>query len=144
MRLGFVESYKRIICLGDWSYRGLDAYSIANSYISQLRYLSEEHITGYRVPETIDDILERLEVSQEDKIYYVYNIYHSLRDNRAIRKDVLTVLNRQLYCNNRYSHCETYISLISQLFRALYFYSMLETETLSEEYRAELAPLVAY
>lgn len=192
MRLGFVEAYKRVICLDDWSYRGLDAYSVANSYISRLRYLSEEHIVNYRVPETIDDILERLEISQEDKAYYVYNIYHSLRDNRAIRKDVqnnltdsiferlcwlrnsnngetrkrvilqiakhdifenedirdrkdvLTVLNRQLYCNNRYSHCETYISLISQLFRALYFYSTLETETLSEEYRAELAPLFQF
>ena len=93
MRLGFVEAYKRVICLDDWSYRGLDAYSVANSYISRLRYLSEEHIVNYRVPETIDDILERLEISQEDKAYYVYNIYHSLRDNRAIRKDVQNNLN---------------------------------------------------
>lgn len=192
LHIGFVDAYKKIICLGEWQNETIDTLSIVHSYFSQIQFCNEQQIGQYRIPETIDDILDRMEVAADEKLRFVYGLYTNLKSNQIIsqnvrnsiisgiisklcylrdtgngelrkkiilyifkrdilenenvdeRKEFMQMLNACLFRNNRYSRDDCYISLLAQLFRALYFYSVYETETLNSDYRNELSTLFQY
>lgn len=192
LHIGFVDTYKKIVCLGEWQNKAIDAASIVQNYFLQIQYCNEQQIGQYRIPETVDDILERMEVSADEKLRFVYGLYTSLKNNQIIsqrvrntiisgiyaklcylrdteisvlrkkiilyifkrdilvnenvaeRKELMQMLNACLFHNNIYSRDDCYISLLAQLFRALYFYSFFETETLNSDYRNELSALFQY
>ena len=191
-RIGFVDAYKKIACLGEWRNDIVDTSSIIQAYLAQIQYSNEQNIGEYRVPETIDDILERMEIPDDEKVRYGFWFYTSIKNNQIITKEIrntiifdiysrlcflrdtadgelrktvlLHIYNRDILnneniderkelmlilidClnrNNRYSDDNCYISLIAQLFRALYFFSTYETETLNADYRDELKTLFLY
>ena len=190
--IGFVDAYKTVICLGEWQNKTIDSISIVQSYCLQIQFCNEQQIGQYRIPETVDDIMERMEVSADEKLRFIYGLYTSLKNNQIIsqmvrhtiisgiysklcylrdkgngelrkkiilyvfkrdilenenideRKELMRMLNACLFHSNRYSRDECYISLLAQLFRALYFYSVYETETLNSDYRNELFALFQY
>lgn len=190
--LGFVDAYQKILCLSPMGNRTPDALLIANAYCHQIMYCDEQHITSYRIPETVEDILERMGEDRFATTYFAYEYYRALKDNQILsshakdsimkglfeklcylrdghkgatreniilniaKKDVFEnedVNDRQhlwelllypVFNTNRFSIDRCYVSLIAQLFRALYFYSNLETETLNQPYRTNLATLFQY
>ena len=192
LHIGFVDAYKKIIGLGGWQNETIDTLSIVHSYFLQIQFCNEQQVGLHRIPETIDDILERMEVSADEILRIVYGLYTNLKTNRIIsqnvrnniisgifsklcylrdtangelrkkiilhifkrdilenenvdeRKELMQMLNACLFHNNRYSRDDCYISLLAQLFRALYFYSVYETETLNSDYRNELFTLFQY
>lgn len=191
-RLGFVDAYKKILCFGTWSNPKIDTITIVREYFHQVQYCSEQSISTYRVPETLDDIFEHMDIPDEEKIRYTYGLYDSVKSNVIIsnnvrkriiseifdkicwlrdsgsgairgklllyiakhsffennniqeRNELWSIFCLHLFNNNRHNRAACYVSLLSQLFRALYFYSNLERETLIPEYRAELATLMHY
>lgn len=60
------------------------------------------------------------------------------------RKDVFLLIVNMLHENNQFNKDVCYISVVSQMFRALYFYSEHEKSTLSEKYRQSLFELFSY
>ena len=191
-RIGFVDAYKKIACLGEWRNDIVDTSSIIQAYLAQIQYSNEQIIGEYRVPETIDDILERMKIQNDEKERYAFWFYSSIKGNQIItksirntiildiysrlcflrdtadgelrkrvilhifnrdilnnenideRKELMLLLIECLHHNNRYSKDVCYISLIAQLFRALYFFSTYETDTLNADYREELKTLFQY
>ena len=41
LRIGFVDAYKKIVCLGEWQNQSIDAASIVQSYFSQIQFCNE-------------------------------------------------------------------------------------------------------
>lgn len=76
----------------------------------------------------------------------LYIAKHSIFENESEveRKKIIIIIVNNLLNENRYSTEDCYWSVVSQLFRGLYFYSVYETETLCSEYRTELAKLYGY
>ena len=192
IQLGFVDAYKKILCFGEWSNPKIDTITIVREYFQQIQYCNEQSISTYRIPETLDDIFEYMDISDDEIIQYTYGLYDSVKCNviisdnvrkriiseifnkicwlrdsgsGAIREKLLLYIAKhsffensniqernelwgifclRLFNNNRYNRDACYVSLLSQLFRALYFYSNLERETLTVEYRTELATLMHY
>ena len=60
------------------------------------------------------------------------------------RKEVFLLIINMLYENNQLNKDNCYISVVSQVFRALYFYSNYEKSTLSKNYRQSLFKLFSY
>ena len=77
-------------------------------------------------------------------ILYIFKRDILENENVSERKELMQILNACIFHNNIYSRDDCYISLLAQLFRALYFYSVYETETLNSDYRNELSKLVQY
>ncbi len=71
-----------------------------------------------------------------------YGIFENESENN--RKKITTLIVKSLFNENRLDPDECYWSVVSQLFRGLYFYSIYETETLSPDYRVKLAKLYNY
>lgn len=65
-------------------------------------------------------------------------------ENEEERNQICCILFDNLYRYNRYSRERCYCATITQLFRALYFYSHYETETLDKTYREKLASIYHY
>lgn len=65
-------------------------------------------------------------------------------ENEEERNQICCILLDNLYRYNRYSRERSYCATITQLFRALYFYSHYETETLDKTYREKLATIYHY
>jgi hypothetical protein len=186
-RLGFVDACKKVIYFNDWKSNPIfDSDKIAFSLINRIQYCTVNEIDAYRISETIDDIIERMEVEEYKKVRFAYGYYRSIKANEIIpkktREDILnSIIEKLSYLRdtptgpirsrilllivkysvlenedivdrrmiflmiinnlrneNRYSHEECYISTISQLFRAIFFYSNFEFETLRENYRKNL------
>lgn len=67
-----------------------------------------------------------------------------LNENTKERKQIFSSLIKNLFYKNQYSKDTYYFAIIAQIFRALYFFSKYETETLRKEYREEIAGLYNY
>lgn len=192
VRLGFVDAYRKVICFGEWNNKNVDVMAIVQEYYLEIKYCNEQEIGRYRIPETVDDILERMDVPDDDKMRYAFDFYRAIKSNQVItrniwdtiidsvfsklcylrdygsgclrerillyiakydffenenveeRKKLWVMLTSNLFRHNRVFSDNCYISLMAQLFRALYFYSVYEVETLNSSYRDELLSLLEY
>lgn len=191
--LGFVVAYRKILCLDAQRVEiGADLDSIIHEYINQIQFCPESNLYTYKIANTIEDILDELEVDEFTKRRYIFGFYRAvvansiisdktrydlinsiaqklcnLRDrkggdlrmsiiliiaresilqneNEKERNQICSILLDNLYRYNRYSRERCYCATITQLFRALYFYSHYETETLDNTYREKLATIYHY
>ena len=102
--------------------------------------------------EILNSIIEKLSYLRDDPKGYVrssillliFQDYILENENIGERLKIFQMVINNLHNENRYSNDKCYISTISQIFRATYFYSFLETETLSEDYRESLKQLFTY
>ncbi len=76
----------------------------------------------------------------------LYICKHCVFENEIeeTRKNVFLLIINMLHENNQFNKDVCYISVVSQMFRALYFYSEYEKSTLSEKYRQSLFELFSY
>lgn len=76
----------------------------------------------------------------------LYICKHCIFENEIeeTRKEVYLLIINMLHENNQFNKDLCYISFVSQMFRALYFYSEHEKSTLSEKYRRSLFELFSY
>lgn len=189
--LGFVDAYKRILCLrGDENDIRIDADQIALDYLGEIRYCPANELSQYKIRTTIIDIIETIDNTNPVKSRFVYQILQMIRKNAviaenirldildsvffylcslqdnpidSIKKEVLLIFIRDavflnanehdrtvifelfienMYARNMYHSDENnYISVIAELFRALFFYAFYESETLDQHYREDLVEL---
>ena len=92
-RLGFVDAFKKILLLNDWGFKGLDYRAAAIDYIDQIRFCPDNALFTYRIASTVDDIFERMELDDGEKIYYAYHYYSAVEKNTvinyAVRRDTI-------------------------------------------------------
>ena len=203
--LGFVVAYRKILCLDAPREKvGADLNSIIHEYIGQIQFCPESNLYTYKIANTIEDILNRLDEDTDIRGRYVLYLYQAVVANTIIsdrvRYDLINsiakklcdfnnkrcrdfgmdtidekcgelqtniilqiakrsifenenvserniihgIFVRNLYKCNRFSGGQCYYATIAQLFRAIYFYSNYETETLEKNYREKLAALYKY
>lgn len=99
-RLGFVDAFKLILLLNDWTFNGLDSRAVATDYINQIRFCPDNELFKYRIASTVDDIFERLNLDDDDKIYYAYRYYWAIEQNTvagdAVRREIIVSLFEKL------------------------------------------------
>lgn len=84
LRLGFVNAYKKIVCLNDWQMHSIDALVVVKDQIESLAYCDENEINDYSVPGTIEDIIERLDLEPGSKLFFSLLFYRALCENAII------------------------------------------------------------
>lgn len=102
--------------------------------------------------EILKEIISNLTLLREGKegeirgkiLLYICKYCVFENTNESTRKSVFLLIVNMLHENNLYNKDVCYISVVSQIFRALYFYSEYETSTLSEKYRQSLYELFSY
>ncbi len=83
--LGFVPAYQKVLCLNAPRVQiKADLDTIVSKHIETIRYCPESSIQNYRIANTVDHILDSLEVENFTKKRYVLNFYDAVIENSII------------------------------------------------------------
>ena len=84
LRLGFVNAYKKIVCLNDWKMHSIDALVVVKDQIERLSFCDDHEIENYSIPGTIEDIIERMDLEVGTKTFFSTAFYQALCENTFI------------------------------------------------------------
>ena len=87
--IGFVDTIKKLIYLNDWKSEPLyDAWKMCFDYIGQIQYCDPLTLNQYHIVSSTNDIIDRMEVSEDSRIRCVLRFYHITEANNIIPNNV--------------------------------------------------------
>lgn len=108
---------------------------IRNNFKFSLLNLCFEEICCFSSNQKNNEVLSKT-------ILYIFKDGVLQNEDKKSRQKLYLTLLKSLFVKNIYSKEKLYILTISKIFRALYFYAFLETETIKKEYRTELQGII--